>query len=336
MGKQHYDLAVLGGGPGGYIAAIRAAQLGMSVVCVDDRKRLGGTCLNIGCIPSKALLNSTEKFWEAKEHFKPHGIVVDNLQIDLKAMMGQKEHAVQSLTDGITHLFRKHNIDHVRGKGRLSGNHHLEVKTPEKQSLTVKADHLILATGSVPVHLSNVSIDHERIVTSEGILSLSSIPEHLIIIGGGYIGLEMGSVWGRVGAKITCVELMDRLIPNMDSELAKELRKALEGQGFTFRLNMKVTGARMKEQQVTVTLQSPEGKDHEQITGSHVLVAVGRRPYTDDLGLEDAGVRLTKKGFIAVDRQFRTTAEGIYAIGDAACEPMLAHKAKDEALACVE
>jgi dihydrolipoamide dehydrogenase len=336
MQEYRYDLVIIGGGPGGYIAAIRGAQLGMNVACVDDRERLGGTCLNIGCIPSKALLNSTEKFWEAKNHFKPFGIVVDNLQLDLKAMMRQKEQAVHTLTEGINYLFRKRTIQHIRGKGRVRGQHQVEVKTAEDQLLKIQGEHVIIATGSVPVHVPGVKIDHERVLNSEDLLSLSTVPEHLIIIGGGYIGLEMGSVWGRLGAKVTCVELMGRLIPTMDGELAKQLQKVLEHQGFTFRLNRKVSGVLAEEQTVNVTLESLEGENRERISGSHVLVAVGRRPYTDQLGLEEAGVEVTEQGFIAIDGRFHTTAEGIYAIGDVAREPMLAHKAQDEGIACVE
>jgi dihydrolipoamide dehydrogenase len=342
MQEHRYDLVVLGGGPGGYVAAIRAAQLGMNVACVDDRPRLGGTCLNIGCIPSKALLNSTEKFWEARNHFTSFGIVVEQLRLDLKAMMNQKEQAVRTLTDGINYLFRKHKIKHLRGKGRLRGHSTMEVAIPNEEPITVNADHFILATGSVPVQVPGVKVDHERVLTSEGLLSLPTVPEHLIIIGGGYIGLEMGSVWGRLGAKVTCVEMMDRLIPTMDAELARQLQKVLEKQGFDFRLKQKVTDVHVKDGSVNITMASSEGgegaekNDQEQLSGSHLLVAVGRRPLTDQLGLEKAGVELTEHGFIAIDEHFRTTAEGIFAIGDVAREPMLAHKAQDEGIACVE
>lgn len=338
MGVQHYDLAVVGGGPGGYVAAIRAAQLGMKVVCVDDRKHLGGTCLNIGCIPSKALLNSTEKFREAKESFSSLGVAVQKLQLDLDAMMKQKEKAVTTLTGGINHLFRNHKITHIQGKGQLGGNRQIVIQSANQDQDSLRADHIVIATGSLPVSLNRINIDEKRICTSEGILSLPEVPKHLIVIGGGYIGLEMGSVWGRLGSQITCVELTDRIIPTMDKELASHFQKILEKQGFRFRLNAKVTEGHTEDQTVKLHVSSPDhaDKDAEEISGSHVLVAVGRRPFTDGLGLERAGVEVTGQGFISVDKRFRTSAEGIYAIGDVAGEPMLAHKAQDEGLACVE
>lgn len=338
MGKQHYDLAVVGGGPGGYVAAIRAAQLGMTVACVDDRKGLGGTCLNIGCIPSKALLNSTEKFREAKESFSSLGVAVQKLQLDLDAMMKQKEKAVTTLTGGINHLFRNHKITHIQGKGQLGRDRQIVVRSTNKDRHILRADHIVIATGSVPVPLDGVKTDEKRICTSEGILSLPEVPKHLIVIGGGYIGLEMGSVWGRLGSQITCVELTDRIIPTMDKELATHLQKILKKQGFHFRLNTKVTGGHTKDQTVTLSVSSSNhaDNDREEISGSHILVAVGRRPFTDHLDLERAGVEVTDQGFISVDKRFRTSAEGIYAIGDVAREPMLAHKAQDEGLACVE
>jgi len=338
MKNPHYDLVVLGGGPAGYIAAIRSAQLGMTVACVDQRESLGGTCLNIGCIPSKSLLNSTEKFWEAKDHFPSLGITAPEIQLDLTAMMKHKEKAVTTLTRGINHLFQNHKIDHIQGTGQLQGNQQVGVRTPKETTRTLHADHIVIATGSVPVSLDGVLIDENRICTSEGILGLSEVPKHLIIIGGGYIGLEMGSVWGRLGAKITCVEYMDRIIPTMDHELATQLQKILEDQGFNFRLRTKVTEAKVEQHTVTVTTESTDDhvQEREQIVGSHVLVAVGRRPYTDQLGLHQAGIDVTDKGFVSVDTRFRTSMEGIYAIGDIAGEPLLAHKAQDEAVACVD
>ena len=338
MGAQHYDLAVIGGGPGGYVAAIRAAQLGMKVVCVDDRKQLGGTCLNIGCIPSKALLNSTEKFREAKESFASLGVGVQKLQLDLGAMMKQKEKAVTTLTGGINHLFRNHKITHIQGKGQLGKDRQIIIQSGNQDRPSLRADHIVIATGSVPVALDGVHIDEKRICTSEGILSLPEVPQHLIVIGGGYIGLEMGSVWGRLGSQITCLELTDRIIPTMDKELASHFQKILEKQGFHFRLNVKVTEGQTEDQTVRLRVSSPDhtDKDRDEISGTHVLVAVGRRPLTDDLGLNRAGVELTDQGFISVDQRFRTSAEGIYAIGDVVGEPMLAHKAQDEGLACAE
>ncbi|MGE3154361.1 MAG: dihydrolipoyl dehydrogenase [Nitrospiraceae bacterium] len=336
MAKQDYDLIVIGGGPGGYLAAIRAAQLGMKVACVEEREQLGGTCLNVGCIPSKALLNSSEKFREAQHSLKGYGVTCQGVALDLTAMMEQKIKAVQTLTGGVAHLFRKHKIDHARGRGRLLGQQQVEVRPSEGSPSVLKAPAIILATGSAPVSLPGLNIDEDRIVTSTGALSLKEVPEHLVVVGGGYIGLELGSVWSRLGAKVTCVELLGRLALGTDGEVAQLLQKVLEQQGFTFRLRTGVKAARVIKKGVTLTLEPADGGKDEPLSCSHVLVAVGRRPYTEGLGLDKAGVTLDRKGFIAIDAEFRTGAEGIFAIGDVVRQPMLAHKAYDEATACVE
>ncbi|HSE57455.1 MAG TPA: dihydrolipoyl dehydrogenase [Nitrospiraceae bacterium] len=336
MAKQDYDLIVIGGGPGGYLAAIRAAQLGMKVVCVDEREQLGGTCLNIGCIPSKALLNSTHKFREAQHSLKDYGVLCEGVALDLAAMMEQKAKAVRTLTSGVAHLFRKHKIDHARGRGRLLDRQQVEVRPLEGSPLVLQAPAIILATGSAPASLPGLEIDEERIMTSTGALSLKEVPEHLVVVGGGYIGLELGSVWGRLGAKVTCVEMLDRLAPGTDGEVAQLLQKVLEQQGFSFRLRTGVKAARVTKKGVALALEPAEGGKGESLSCSHVLVAVGRRPYTQGLGLDKAGVALDDRGFIKIDREFRTSAEGIFAIGDVVRQPMLAHKAYDEATACVE
>jgi dihydrolipoamide dehydrogenase len=336
MAKQHYDLIVIGGGPGGYLAAIRAAQLGMKAVCVDEREQLGGTCLNVGCIPSKALLNSSEKFREAQQSLKDYGVLCEGVVLDLPVMMEQKAKAVKTLTSGVAHLFRKHKVEHVRGRGLLLGNQQVEVRAPEGQPVVLRAPAIILATGSAPVPLPGLEIDEQRIVTSTGALSLKEVPEHLVVVGGGYIGLELGSVWGRLGAKVTCIEMLDRLVPGTDDEVAQLLQKVLELQGFTFQLRTAVKAARASKKTITLTLEPAGGGKGESLSCSHVLVAVGRRPYTEGLGLDKVGVAHDNKGFITIDREFRTSAAGVFAIGDVVRQPMLAHKAYDEAVACVE
>lgn len=335
MTEPRYDVVVIGGGPGGYLAAIRAAQLGMSVACVDERERLGGTCLNVGCIPSKALLHSTEKFREARAGLSRYGVDLDGVTLNLDAMMAQKDRAVRSLTGGITQLFRKHRVEHVRGRGRLAGPRRVDVEHAG-EARQLSARRVILATGSAPVPLPGIEADERRILTSTGALALGEVPDHLVVIGGGYIGLEMGSVWGRLGARVTCVERLERVLPGMDGELGKQMHKVLEEQGFAFRLGTEVSEARVTEEGVTLTIQSVRGEQREKLKCTHVLVAVGRRPYTTELGLDEVGVETDEKGFIRVDARFRTTVEDIYAIGDVVREPMLAHKAEDEALACVD
>lgn len=336
MAQQAYDVIVIGGGPGGYLAAIRAAQLGMTAACIDERDRLGGTCLNVGCIPSKALLNSTEQFRAAQETFARHGVNFTGLHFDLRAMMAQKDEAVQTLTKGVDHLFRKHKIEQVHGWGRLAGKQRVDVRERHGKMLTLAGRHIILATGSAPIHLPGVEIDEQRILTSTGALSLPEVPAHLVIVGAGYIGLELGSIWSRLGAKVTCVELLDQVAQGMDGELARHLHQMLEKQGFTFRLGEKVKAATVNGSRVICTIESRRGGATESLSCSHLLLAVGRQPHTEGLGLDEAGVEVDEKGFIPVDHQFRTTAPGIFAVGDVVRQPMLAHKAYDEALACVD
>jgi len=330
MATQQHDLIIIGAGPGGYVAAIRAAQLGLNVGCVEKDPALGGTCLRIGCIPSKALLESSERFWEAKENFAVHGIKVGGLELELSAMLQRKEQVVTTLTRGVDSLFKKHKITRYTGHGRIVSPGQIKV-IREEGELELKAKSILIATGSKPALLPGVKLDGDRIGTSTEALSYPEVPKHLMVIGGGYIGLELGSVWRRLGAKVTVLEYLDRILFGMDSEMAAEAKKVFERQGLEFRLGTKVTGAREQNGQCTVDCEGAAP-----LTCDRVLVAVGRVPNTDKLGLDEVGIELHKKGFIPVDEHFATSAEGIYAIGDVITGPMLAHKAEEEGIACVE
>jgi dihydrolipoamide dehydrogenase len=327
--KQH-DLVVIGAGPGGYVAAIRAAQLGLDVACVEEVSALGGTCLRIGCIPSKALLESSQRFHEAQEKLTVHGIQVGELKLDLATMQRRKEQIVTTLTRGVEALFKKNKISRYLGHGRLSGLGRVLVEGAD-QALELKAKTILIATGSQPAALPGVSLDRERIGTSTEALSYSEVPKHLVVIGGGYIGLELGSVWRRLGAQVTVLEFLDRILFGMDIEIATEAKKIFEKQGIQFRLGCKVTGCREEKGQCVVTIDG-----QEPVLGDRVLVAVGRVPNTNHLGLETVGIELHKKGFIPVNERFATSAEGVYAIGDVITGPMLAHKAEEEGIAFAE
>lgn len=326
-----FDLVVIGSGPGGYVAAIRAAQLGMKVACVEKRASLGGTCLNIGCIPSKALLHSSEKFREAKHHFAAHGIKVSGVELDLPTMMARKDKVVDTLTKGIAFLFKKNKIEWVVGTATIPAAG--QVKVGDR---TLETKRILIATGSESMALAGVEVDEKRIVTSTGALSLDKVPGHLVVIGAGYIGLEMGSVWARLGAKVTVVEFLDRITPGMDGEIAKQFQRILERQGFAFRLGSKVTSAKAGAKGVSVTVEPAKGGAAETIEADVVLLAIGRRPNTEGLGLDKLGVALDKRGFIQTDGEFQTNVPGIYAIGDVRPGPMLAHKAEDEGTVAVE
>lgn len=334
MTDTQYDLVVIGAGPGGYVAAIRAAQLGMKVACVDKRRTLGGTCLNVGCIPSKALLQSSEKFAEAQHSLADHGVKIGKVGLDLDKMLARKDDVVDGLTKGIAFLFKKNKIDQITGSARITAPDTVEVSDPA--SVTLKTKKILIATGSESAPLSGVDIDEERIVTSTGALILSKVPEHLVVVGGGYIGLEMGSVWGRLGARITVVEFLDRIVPAMDREVADEMHKTLERQGMSFRLGTKVTEAKLSKSGATLTVEPASGGESESIDCDVVLSAIGRRPFTSGLGLEELGVVLDQRGFIEVDGAFQTNVAGVYAIGDVIPGPMLAHKAEDEGVVAVE
>ena len=331
-----YDVIVIGGGPGGYVAAIRAAQLGMKTACVEMRGSLGGTCLNVGCIPSKELLHASHKYAEAKKGFAKMGIKVEGVSLDLKQMMKAKSQVVSGLTKGIEFLFKKNKVDYVKGTGRILEAGKVEVVGFDGSDQTLETKNIIIATGSEIATIPGVEVDEERIVSSTGALELKAVPEHLVLIGGGIIGLEMGVVWSRLGAKVTVVEFLDRIVPGVDLEAAKEMQKLLKKQGFDFKLSTKVTGAEKTKDGVKVTVKPVSGGEAETIECDTVLLCVGRKPYTQALNLEEAGVETDDRGRVAVDGQFQTNVPGIYAIGDVIAGPMLAHKAEDEGVACAE
>lgn len=335
MSDSHFDLVVIGAGPGGYVAAIRAAQLGLKTACIEKRGTLGGTCLNVGCIPSKALLHSSEKFEEAQSHLAEHGVKVGKVELDLKTLMARKDKVVDGLTKGIAGLFKKNKVTEITGAARISKPGEIVVSADGKDT-TYTADNILIATGSEVAPLPGVDIDEDRIVSSTGALSLAKVPKHLVVVGGGYIGLEMGSVWRRLGAKVTVVEFLDAIVPNMDGEVGKAMHKTLEKQGMEFKLGTKVTGAKSTKTKVALTVEPAAGGDAETIDCDIVLVSIGRVPFTANLGLEDVGVEMDGRGVIQVDGNFKTNVDGIYAVGDVIPGAMLAHKAEEEGIACVE
>jgi len=329
-----YDLIIIGAGPGGYVAAIRAAQLGMKVACVEKEKTLGGTCLNIGCIPSKALLNSSERFIEFKNHAEEHGIKVGKVDLDLSNLMKRKDKIVKQLTAGIGFLFKKNKITHLKGTASFVDKQNIKVKSSKE--LTLSAKNFIIATGSSSMERPGITVDEKQIVTSTGALSLSIVPKTMLVIGGGYIGLEMGSVWSRLGTKVTVVEKLDRIVPTMDGEIATEFMKSLQKQGLEFKLSHKVVATKSVFKDVEVTMESEKDKKKIKDTFNVVLMSIGRKPNTEELNLEKIGVKINDQKAIVVDQQFKTSVDGIYAIGDVAPGPMLAHKAEEEGVACVE
>jgi len=330
--SDSYDVIVIGAGPGGYVAAIRAAQLGMSVACVEKSATLGGTCLNVGCIPSKALLQSSEKYAEAKGALAVHGVDVGSVALDLKKMMARKDKVVGENTRGIEFLFRKNKVARVNGAAKFLGPDRLEV---EGQTLTAKRG-IVIATGSDIVPLQGVEIDEKTILSSTGALSLDAVPKRLVVVGAGYIGLELGSVWRRLGAQVTVIEFLDRVAPGMDRELGAALQRTLTKQGLEFRLATKVVEATRGNGGVTLALEPSTGGARETLPADAVLVSIGRRPYTDGLGLETVGVVRDNRGRVKVDGRYATNVPGIYAIGDVIAGPMLAHKASDEGAALAE
>ncbi|HEY8573712.1 dihydrolipoyl dehydrogenase [Phenylobacterium sp.] len=334
MAETTYDLVIIGGGPGGYNAAIRAGQLGLKAACVEGRGTLGGTCLNVGCMPSKALLHASELYAAAQGEFATLGIDVSP-KLNLPQMMKQKAESVAQLTKGVEFLFKKNKVDWIKGWGRIGGTGKVEVKAEDGSTTTLEAKNIVIATGSEPAPLPGVEVDQQRIVDSTGALSLPEVPKHLVVIGAGVIGLELGSVWKRLGAKVTVVEFLDRITPGLDNELAKTLQRTLTKQGFEFRLGMKVTGAQAGKKSVTLSMEPVAGGAADELEADYVLLAIGRRPYTKDLGLESVGIETDKRGFIAADH-WKTSAPGVWAIGDVTLGPMLAHKAEEEAVACIE
>ncbi len=334
---DEFDVIVIGGGPGGYNCAIRAAQLGMTAACIDKRGPFGGTCLNVGCIPSKALLHASELFETARTEFAEMGIQTGSVKLDLAKMMARKAEAVDGLTKGVEYLFKKHKIEGVKGKAELLSNTLVHVETLDGTERELKARKgIVIATGSEVATLPGVEIDGERVVTSDQAIGLSSVPKKLIVVGGGYIGLELGSVWRRLGAEVTVVEYLDRITPGMDGEVSKQFQRILEKQGMTFRLGMKVAGVETLKTKCKVAVEPAAGGDAETLEADVVLISIGRRPFTDDLGLEIAGVAKDPRGFIQVNDHFQTTAQGVFAIGDVIGGAMLAHKAEDEAVAVAE
>ncbi|MBR46241.1 MAG: dihydrolipoyl dehydrogenase [Rhodospirillaceae bacterium] len=336
MSDSNFDVVVIGSGPGGYVAAIRAAQLGLKTACVEKDATLGGTCLNVGCIPSKALLQASEEYAHADKALKRHGVMVDGLSLNLDTMMGHKEKVVGDLTKGIDHLFKKNNVARIEGTGSLGQPGEVTVRAADGSETVLSAKATIIATGSAPASLPGIEIDEKRILSSTGALALDEVPGHLAVIGAGYIGLEMASVWGRLGAKITVIEFLDRIVPGMDGELAAQFHKMLRRQKMKFKLATKVTGAESGGDGVALTMESVKGGDTETLEADAVLVAIGRKPYTEGLGIEEAGIARDEAGRIEVGEDFQTNVAGVYAIGDVIKGPMLAHKAEDEGVAVAE
>jgi len=335
--SESFDIVIIGGGPGGYVAAIRAAQLGMRTACVEKSGTLGGTCLNIGCIPSKALLQSSEKFEQATHSFAGHGIKLSGVELDLAAMMARKDKVVGDLTKGVEFLFKKNKVEWIKGAGRIAAPGKIVVQPADGAApRELDAKSIVIATGSDSLTLPGVAIDEKQIVSSTGALSLARVPEHLVVVGGGYIGLELGSVWRRLGTKVTVVEFLDRITPNMDSETGKMLQRVLTKAGFVFKLATKVVGAKTSKAGVTLQLEAAAGGGASELKADIVLVAIGRRPYTDGLGLQEVGVALDNKQRVVVDSHYQTNIAGIYAIGDVISGPMLAHKAEDEGTVLAE
>jgi dihydrolipoamide dehydrogenase len=332
MADTDFDVIVIGSGPGGYVAAIRAAQLGLKTACVESRETLGGTCLNVGCIPSKALLHASELYEEAHSGaLAKWGVKTTGLELDLDAMHGARLEAIKGLTGGIEFLFRKNKVEWLKGHGKFTGKDAIDVA-----GKTYRAKNFIIATGSSVTPLPGVEIDHEVILDSTSALELGKVPGHMVVIGGGVIGLELGSVWRRLGAKVTVVEFLDQILPGMDGEVRKECAKIFKKQGFDIRTSTKVTGAKQKGKGVVLTVEPAAGGAAETFDADIVLVSIGRRPNTDGLDLAKAGLAVNKQGQIEVDHDFRTKTSGIYAIGDVTPGPMLAHKAEDEGIAAAE
>ena len=335
-----YDVCVIGGGPGGYVSAIKSAQLGLKTVCVESRGSLGGTCLNVGCIPSKALLHSSHLYEEACHEFAQHGILADNVRVDLDQMQASKEQAIQGLTQGIEKaLFKKYGVDYVKGHAKITGKDQVSVTLNEGGNQTVSADNILIASGSEPTPLPPVPVDNAglKVVDSTGALNINKIPERMAVIGGGVIGLEMGSVWRRLGSEVVVIEFLPDIIPGTDKEITKAFHRSLKKQGMKFKLKTKVTKSEELENgRVKLTMEPSKGGDAVEEEFDVVLVSTGRRPYTEGLGLEEMGIEMDQMGRIVVDEHFRTNIPSIRAIGDVIDGPMLAHKAEEEGIAAIE
>lgn len=330
-----YDLVIIGGGPGGYNCAIRAGQLGLKTAIIESRGKLGGTCLNVGCIPSKAMLHASEYFEAATKTFPSMGVKVSGVELDLPQMLKQKDDAVDGLTKGIEFLMRKNKVDYVKGFGAISGRGKVEVTGPDGAKQTLETKNIVIATGSEPTPLPGIEIDEERIVSSTGALALGKVPGKLIVVGAGVIGLELGSVWRRLGAEVTVVEFLDKITPTIDSEIATAFQKILKKQGVKFELGHKVTGAEKSGAGLKVTIEPAKGGQARTLDADVVLVAIGRRPVTKGLGLETVDIQTDQRGFIPNDH-LKTTAEGVYVIGDVTTGAMLAHKAEEEGIAAAQ
>ena len=333
--EENFDLLVVGGGPGGYVCAIRAAQLGLKTGCIETRGTLGGTCLNVGCIPSKSLLNSSEMFFKAKNNFGNLGIETGQIKLNLKKMMMNKSKSVQVLTKGVEFLFKKNKVSYIKGKGVLFSKNDVVVYQDNNKK-SYKAKNIVIATGSASVPIKGINIDEKNIVSSTGALSLEKVPNNLVIIGGGYIGLEMGSVWARLGSKVTVIEYLDHITPGMDKEISKEFEKILTKQGINFKLNCKVKDVKNSNNKLIVEYTNNKTNTQENLECDKVLVSVGRKPYTEGLNLTKVGIRKDSKGRIEVNKKFQTSVPNIFAIGDVIKGPMLAHKAEEEGIAVAE
>ncbi|MDA8771264.1 dihydrolipoyl dehydrogenase [Candidatus Pelagibacter bacterium] len=334
--EDNFDLVVIGGGPGGYVCAIRAAQLGLKTACVESRGALGGTCLNVGCIPSKSLLNLSENYHKAKKDFNNQGIEISDIKLNINKMMSNKEKSVQVLTKGVEFLFKKNKVTYFKGKGVIFSENDIVVYGNENKRTNIKAKNIVIATGSAPTSLPGIEIDEKNIVSSTGALSFSQVPKDLIIIGGGYIGLEMGSVWSRLGSNVTVVEYLDYITPGMDREVSNEFQKILTKQGIKFKLNNKVTSVTNDKNKVVVNYTNNTTAVTERKECDKVLVSVGRKPYTEGLNLSKVGIKKDDKGRIEVNKKLQTSIKNIYAIGDVIKGPMLAHKAEEEGIAVAE
>lgn len=335
--KEEYDVVIIGAGPGGYNAAIRAGQLGLKTACIEKRetRTLGGTCLNVGCIPSKALLHASELYEAAATQFEKLGVKTGGVKLDLPQMMKQKDEAVEGLTKGVAYLFKKNKVDAFFGEGTILAPGKVRISGAGGKTQDLHTKHIVIATGSEATPLKGIEIDEERIVSSTGALALSSAPKHLVVVGGGVIGLELGSVWRRLGAKVTVVEFLDRILPTMDGEVSKNFLRILKKQNMTFRLSSKVAGIEKLKTKLKVAVEPAAGGEPEMLDADVALIAIGRRPHTRGLGLENIGVKTDERGFILTEN-FRTSVEGVWAVGDCIHGPMLAHKAEDDGVACIE
>ena len=332
---DNFDLMVIGGGPGGYVCAIRAAQLGLKTACVESRGTLGGTCLNVGCIPSKSLLNLSENFNKAKKDFNQQGIEIDGIKLNIEKMMSNKNKSVQVLTKGVEFLFKKNKVTYIKGKGVLFSKNDVVVYNNNKKS-NYKSKNIVIATGSEVASLPGIEIDEKNVISSTGALSLNKVPEKLAIIGGGYIGLEMGSVWSRLGSEVTVIEYLDHITPGMDREISNEFKKILTKQGIKFKMESKVTSVKNSNSKVLINYTDIKNSKDEIFEVDKVLVSVGRKPYTEGLNLTKVGVKKDNKGRIEVNKNLQTSIKNIYAIGDVIKGPMLAHKAEEEGIAVAE